>query len=185
MRLELSGIHVQPSVELERCRQRRMIRTSKWLKLTCVGHSTSTSRWQTSYGALMSIIAATSACSSKDCVYMTVWYGSTTAVATCGQAYRETGLRQLHPFSRLGTLRLWARRRNPSIRTRRVEACSPAPPVSRSRASHLLKKLLPCATLTRFPAPWSTSAATWLRHRVQRTWWPTKKNQKGCSVHAT
>ena len=82
MRRELSGIHVQPSVDLERCRQREDDPHEQAAQVDVCWALDVTSRWQTSYGALMSIITATSACSSTDCVHMTVWYGSTTAVAT-------------------------------------------------------------------------------------------------------
>merc|ERR1719437_187135 len=40
-----------------------------------------------SYNASLSIITVTSVCSSKECTQSTVLYGSTTAVATCGQAH--------------------------------------------------------------------------------------------------
>merc|ERR1719511_528124 len=43
-------------------------------------------RRQMSYKASLSIIIVTSVCSSKECTYKTVLYGSTTAVATCGHA---------------------------------------------------------------------------------------------------
>merc|ERR1719188_1641253 len=42
-------------------------------------------RLQISYKASLSYIMVTSVCSSKLCTHSTVLYGSTTAVATCGQ----------------------------------------------------------------------------------------------------
>merc|ERR1719343_1710042 len=44
-------------------------------------------RRQMSYKASLSIMMVTSVCSSKECTHNTVLYGSTTAVATCGQAH--------------------------------------------------------------------------------------------------
>merc|ERR1711972_1083438 len=44
-------------------------------------------RRQMSYNASLSIIMVTSVCSSKECTHKTVLYGSTTAVATWGQAH--------------------------------------------------------------------------------------------------
>merc|ERR1719393_1104391 len=44
-------------------------------------------RRQMSYKASLSYIMVTSVCSSKECTHKTVLYGSTTAVATCGQAH--------------------------------------------------------------------------------------------------
>merc|ERR1719174_275850 len=41
---------------------------------------------QMSYNASLSYIIVTSVCSSKEWTHSTVLYGSTTAVATCGQA---------------------------------------------------------------------------------------------------
>merc|ERR1719408_1224033 len=41
---------------------------------------------QMSYKASLSYMMVTSVCSSKECTHKTVLYGSTTAVATCGQA---------------------------------------------------------------------------------------------------
>merc|ERR1719436_645938 len=43
-------------------------------------------RRQISYKASLSYMMVTSVCSSKLCTHKTVLYGSTTAVATCGQA---------------------------------------------------------------------------------------------------
>merc|ERR1719221_1010407 len=43
-------------------------------------------RLQISYKASLSYMIVTSVCSSKECTHNTVLYGSTTAVATCGQA---------------------------------------------------------------------------------------------------
>merc|ERR1712226_1724790 len=43
-------------------------------------------RRQMSYKASLSYIIVTSVCSNKECTHSTVLYGSTTAVATCGQA---------------------------------------------------------------------------------------------------
>merc|ERR1711941_197196 len=40
-----------------------------------------------SYKASLSYIIVTSVCSSKECTHKTVLYGSTTAVATWGQAH--------------------------------------------------------------------------------------------------
>merc|ERR1719272_313906 len=42
-------------------------------------------RLQISYKASLSIILVTSVCSNNECTQSTVLYGSTTAVATCGQ----------------------------------------------------------------------------------------------------
>merc|ERR1719158_2644552 len=42
---------------------------------------------QMSYKASLSYMMVTSVCSSKECTQSTVLYGSTTAVATCGQAH--------------------------------------------------------------------------------------------------
>merc|ERR1719301_356817 len=42
-------------------------------------------RRQMSYKASLSNIVVTSVCSSSECTQSTVLYGSTTAVATCGQ----------------------------------------------------------------------------------------------------
>merc|ERR1719335_459604 len=44
-------------------------------------------RLQISYKASLSYMMVTSVCSSKECTHSTVLYGSTTAVATCGQAH--------------------------------------------------------------------------------------------------
>merc|ERR1719188_675427 len=44
-------------------------------------------RRQMSYNASLSYMMVTSVCSSKECTQSTVLYGSTTAVATCGQAH--------------------------------------------------------------------------------------------------
>merc|ERR1719444_206372 len=41
---------------------------------------------QMSYKASLSYMMVTSVCSSSECTHSTVLYGSTTAVATCGQA---------------------------------------------------------------------------------------------------
>merc|ERR1719436_921384 len=43
-------------------------------------------RRQMSYKASLSYMIVTSVCSSKECTHNTVLYGSTTAVATWGQA---------------------------------------------------------------------------------------------------
>merc|ERR1719401_3012970 len=43
-------------------------------------------RRQISYSASLSYIMVTSVCSKSECTHNTVLYGSTTAVATCGQA---------------------------------------------------------------------------------------------------
>merc|ERR1719181_1351610 len=40
-----------------------------------------------SYNASLSYMMVTSVCSSNECTQRTVLYGSTTAVATCGQAH--------------------------------------------------------------------------------------------------
>merc|ERR1719499_2546822 len=40
-----------------------------------------------SYNASLSYMIVTSVCSSKEWTHRTVLYGSTTAVATCGQAH--------------------------------------------------------------------------------------------------
>merc|ERR1719188_1496300 len=42
-------------------------------------------RRQMSYSASLSIMMVTSVCSSRECTHSTVLYGSTTAVAICGQ----------------------------------------------------------------------------------------------------
>merc|ERR1711953_1200738 len=44
-------------------------------------------RLQISYNASLSIMIVTSVCSKSECTQSTVLYGSTTAVATCGQAH--------------------------------------------------------------------------------------------------
>merc|ERR1719463_721424 len=44
-------------------------------------------RRQISYKASLSNMTVTSVCSSSECTQSTVLYGSTTAVATCGQAH--------------------------------------------------------------------------------------------------
>merc|ERR1719146_338178 len=44
-------------------------------------------RRQMSYKASLSYMIVTSVCSSSECTHSTVLYGSTTAVATCGQAH--------------------------------------------------------------------------------------------------
>merc|ERR1740120_651668 len=44
-------------------------------------------RLQISYKASLSYMIVTSVCSSRECTHSTVLYGSTTAVATCGQAH--------------------------------------------------------------------------------------------------
>merc|ERR1711866_7141 len=44
-------------------------------------------RRQMSYNASLSYMMVTSVCSSKECTHNTVLYGSTTAVATWGQAH--------------------------------------------------------------------------------------------------
>merc|ERR1719463_753038 len=44
-------------------------------------------RRQISYNASLSTMLVTSVCSSSECTHRTVLYGSTTAVATCGQAH--------------------------------------------------------------------------------------------------
>merc|ERR1719243_379568 len=44
-------------------------------------------RRQISYKASLSYMIVTSVCSSSECTHSTVLYGSTTAVATCGQAH--------------------------------------------------------------------------------------------------
>merc|ERR1719171_947764 len=44
-------------------------------------------RRQISYSASLSTMLVTSVCSSSECTQRTVLYGSTTAVATCGQAH--------------------------------------------------------------------------------------------------
>merc|ERR1711918_319982 len=44
-------------------------------------------RRQMSYNASLSYMIVTSVCSNKLCTQRTVLYGSTTAVATCGQAH--------------------------------------------------------------------------------------------------
>merc|ERR1719174_2693443 len=56
-------------------------------KFVYVGRSMSRLRRQMSYKASLSYIMVTSVCSSKECTQSTVLYGSTTAVATCGQAH--------------------------------------------------------------------------------------------------
>merc|ERR1712087_58038 len=43
-------------------------------------------RRQMSYNASLSYMIVTSVCSNNECTQSTVLYGSTTAVATCGQA---------------------------------------------------------------------------------------------------
>merc|ERR1711920_112198 len=43
-------------------------------------------RRQISYSASLSYMTVTSVCSSRECTHKTVLYGSTTAVATWGQA---------------------------------------------------------------------------------------------------
>merc|ERR1740130_1115554 len=43
-------------------------------------------RRQISYKASLSYMMVTSVCSNRECTQRTVLYGSTTAVATCGQA---------------------------------------------------------------------------------------------------
>merc|ERR1719214_522852 len=42
---------------------------------------------QMSYRASLSYMMVTSVCSNRECTHKTVLYGSTTAVATCGQAH--------------------------------------------------------------------------------------------------
>merc|ERR1719223_2665516 len=42
--------------------------------------------WQMSYRASLSYMIVTSVCSKRECTQRTVLYGSTTAVATWGQA---------------------------------------------------------------------------------------------------
>merc|ERR1719329_844524 len=42
---------------------------------------------QMSYRASLSYMMVTSVCSKRECTQRTVLYGSTTAVATCGQAH--------------------------------------------------------------------------------------------------
>merc|ERR1719476_1018502 len=42
---------------------------------------------QMSYNASLSYMIVTSVCSRRECTHSTVLYGSTTAVATCGQAH--------------------------------------------------------------------------------------------------
>merc|ERR1719230_557118 len=42
-------------------------------------------RLQMSYKASLSTMLVTSVCSRRECTHSTVLYGSTTAVATCGQ----------------------------------------------------------------------------------------------------
>merc|ERR1719281_1435250 len=42
---------------------------------------------QMSYSASLSYMIVTSVCSRSECTHSTVLYGSTTAVATCGQAH--------------------------------------------------------------------------------------------------
>merc|ERR1719382_861961 len=42
---------------------------------------------QISYKASLSYMMVTSVCSRRECTHNTVLYGSTTAVATCGQAH--------------------------------------------------------------------------------------------------
>merc|ERR1719408_666822 len=44
-------------------------------------------RRQMSYKASLSYMMVTSVCSNSECTQSTVLYGSTTAVATCGQAH--------------------------------------------------------------------------------------------------
>merc|ERR1712216_922640 len=44
-------------------------------------------RRQMSYSASLSTWLVTSVCSSRECTHSTVLYGSTTAVATCGQGH--------------------------------------------------------------------------------------------------
>merc|ERR1712196_587914 len=44
-------------------------------------------RLQISYKASLSYMIVTSVCSKSECTQSTVLYGSTTAVATCGQAH--------------------------------------------------------------------------------------------------
>merc|ERR1712178_402566 len=44
-------------------------------------------RRQISYNASLSYMMVTSVCSKRECTHNTVLYGSTTAVATCGQAH--------------------------------------------------------------------------------------------------
>merc|ERR1719281_2187449 len=44
-------------------------------------------RRQMSYKASLSYMMVTSVCSNNECTQRTVLYGSTTAVATCGQAH--------------------------------------------------------------------------------------------------
>merc|ERR1719355_4251 len=44
-------------------------------------------RRQISYKASLSYMMVTSVCSSNECTQRTVLYGSTTAVAICGQAH--------------------------------------------------------------------------------------------------
>merc|ERR1719321_2185823 len=56
-------------------------------KLVYVGRSISKFLRQISYNASLSYMIVTSVCSNKLCTQRTVLYGSTTAVATCGQAH--------------------------------------------------------------------------------------------------
>ena len=56
------------------------------LRLVKVGRSKSNYRRQISYKASLSIITVTSVCFNKEWTQSTVLYGSTTAVATWGQA---------------------------------------------------------------------------------------------------
>merc|ERR1719189_2770137 len=44
-------------------------------------------RREISYKASLSYMMVTSVCSKSECTHKTVLYGSTTAVATCGQAH--------------------------------------------------------------------------------------------------
>merc|ERR1740120_502231 len=44
-------------------------------------------RLHISYNASLSYMMVTSVCSKRECTHNTVLYGSTTAVATCGQAH--------------------------------------------------------------------------------------------------
>merc|ERR1719222_957832 len=64
-----------------------MIWASNLLRFVYVGRSMSKFLRQMSYRASLSYMIVTSVCSSRLCTQSTVLYGSTTAVATCGQAH--------------------------------------------------------------------------------------------------
>merc|ERR1719321_684167 len=74
-----------------------MICARSLFKLVYVGRSISRLRRQISYSASLSTIFVTSVCSRRECTHRTVLYGSTTAVATCGQHHTVKLIFDLRP----------------------------------------------------------------------------------------